>query len=236
MPPRSWYSKTSPISRRVLAAINDSVRFRQSLQPRSEIGRFADDVGLVPVWRVLRLSAVESRFEALHASFLSPLVGRDEEIDLLLRRWARAKASDGQVVLISGEPGIGKSRITAALAERFGKGATVRAQGRHAQRLSSAVSGRSRRRPAREGSTRCRPPRLDHGGKRSANAPLRQIRINRIITWRIDRTNRAARPPAEPAKRSYLFGLACCNHGGVARHSGNATVRHSNFRQPSFPE
>ena len=99
-----------------------------------------------------------------------------------------------------------------------------------------AVSGRSRRRPAREGSTRCRPPRLDHGGKRSANAPLRQIRINRIITWRIDRTNRAARPPAESAKRSYLFGLACCNHGGVARHSGNATVRHSNFRQPSFPE
>jgi hypothetical protein len=46
-------------------------------------------------------------------------VGRDEEIDLLLRRWARAKAGDGQVVLISGEPGIGKSRITAALEERL---------------------------------------------------------------------------------------------------------------------
>jgi hypothetical protein len=54
----------------------------------------------------------------LHGSALGPLVGRDEEIDLLLRRWARAKAGDGQVVLISGEPGIGKSRIAAALEER----------------------------------------------------------------------------------------------------------------------
>ena len=73
----------------------------------------------VPAWQVLRPSAVASRFEALRGSALSPLVGRDEEIDLLLRRWARAKAGDGQVVLISGEPGIGKSRITAALEERL---------------------------------------------------------------------------------------------------------------------
>jgi class 3 adenylate cyclase/predicted ATPase len=73
----------------------------------------------VPVWRVLRPSFVASRFEALRGSALTPLVGRDEEIDLLLRRWARAKAGDGQVVLISGEPGIGKSRITAALEERL---------------------------------------------------------------------------------------------------------------------
>jgi len=73
----------------------------------------------VPAWQVLRPSAVASRFEALHGSALTPLVGRDEEIDLLLRRWARAKAGDGQVVLVSGEPGIGKSRITAALAERL---------------------------------------------------------------------------------------------------------------------
>jgi class 3 adenylate cyclase len=74
--------------------------------------------GPVSAWQVLRPSGVESRFEALRGSVLSPLVGRDEEIDLLLRRWARAKAGDGQVVLISGEPGIGKSRITAALEER----------------------------------------------------------------------------------------------------------------------
>ncbi|HXO91044.1 MAG TPA: AAA family ATPase [Stellaceae bacterium] len=73
----------------------------------------------VPAWQVLRPSAVASRFEALHGSALAPLIGRDEEIDLLLRRWARAKAGDGQVVLISGEPGIGKSRITAELAERL---------------------------------------------------------------------------------------------------------------------
>ena len=70
----------------------------------------------VPAWQVLRLSGVESRFEALRGSSLSPLVGRDEEIDLLLRRWARAKAGDGQVVLISGEAGLGKSRLTEALA------------------------------------------------------------------------------------------------------------------------
>jgi class 3 adenylate cyclase len=73
----------------------------------------------VPAWRVLGPSVVASRFEALRGSVLSPLVGRDEEIDLLLRRWARAKAGDGQVVLVSGEPGIGKSRLTAALAERL---------------------------------------------------------------------------------------------------------------------
>src|SRR5262249_25150829 len=69
--------------------------------------------------QVLRPSAVASRFEALRGSALSPLVGRHEEIDLLLRRWARAKAGDGQVVLVSGEPGIGKSRLTAALGVRF---------------------------------------------------------------------------------------------------------------------
>src|SRR5262249_10304331 len=67
-----------------------------------------------------RESIVESRFEALRGSALSPLVGRDEEIDLLLRRWARAKAGDGQIVLVSGEPGVGKSRIIAALAEQLG--------------------------------------------------------------------------------------------------------------------
>jgi class 3 adenylate cyclase/predicted ATPase len=73
----------------------------------------------IPAWQVLRPSVVASRFEALRGSALSPLVGRDEEIDLLLRRWGRAKSSDGQVVLVSGEPGIGKSRIAAALAEHL---------------------------------------------------------------------------------------------------------------------
>jgi predicted ATPase len=73
----------------------------------------------VPAWQVLRSSAIESRFEALRGSVLSRLVGRDDEIDLLLRRWARAKAGDGQVVLVSGESGIGKSRIAAALEEQL---------------------------------------------------------------------------------------------------------------------
>src|SRR6516162_5916219 len=73
----------------------------------------------VLAWQVLRPSAVASRFEALHGSALAPVIGRDEEIDLLLRRWARAKAGEGQVVLIPGEAGIGKSRIAAALEERL---------------------------------------------------------------------------------------------------------------------
>ncbi len=73
----------------------------------------------VPAWQVLRPSVVASRFEALRGSALTRLVGRDEEIDLLLRRWARAKAGDGQIVLVSGEAGLGKSRIAAALAERL---------------------------------------------------------------------------------------------------------------------
>jgi class 3 adenylate cyclase/predicted ATPase len=74
----------------------------------------------VPAWQVLGQSIVASRFEALHATSLIPLVGRGEEIELLLRRWARAKDGAGQVVLLSGEPGIGKSRIAAELQDRLG--------------------------------------------------------------------------------------------------------------------
>ena len=69
-----------------------------------------------PVWRVLGESGVVSRFEALRSG-ATPLVGRDEELELLLRRWSQAKTGEGRVVLISGEPGIGKSRLTAALSE-----------------------------------------------------------------------------------------------------------------------
>jgi class 3 adenylate cyclase len=70
-------------------------------------------------WAALRPSSVESRFEALHASGLTELVGREEELELLLRRWSKAKAGGGQVALLSGESGIGKSRLTAALMERL---------------------------------------------------------------------------------------------------------------------
>src|SRR5215813_3870062 len=68
-------------------------------------------------WAALRASSVASRFEALHGSGMPALVGRGEELELLLRRWARAKDGEGQVVLLSGEAGIGKSRLTAALLE-----------------------------------------------------------------------------------------------------------------------
>jgi len=75
--------------------------------------------GQVRAWAALRASAVEGRFEALHAGGLTELVGREEELELLLRRWSRAKTGEGQVVLLSGEAGIGKSRLTAALLERL---------------------------------------------------------------------------------------------------------------------
>jgi hypothetical protein len=75
--------------------------------------------GSVRAWAVLRPSYVESRFEAFHASGLTELVGREEELEILLRRWSKAKIGQGQVVLLSGEPGIGKSRLTAALLERL---------------------------------------------------------------------------------------------------------------------
>ena len=63
------------------------------------------------VWRVAGQSTVEGRFEARQTAGLTPLVGREEEIALLLRRWEQAKDGEGQVVLLSGEPGIGKSRV-----------------------------------------------------------------------------------------------------------------------------
>jgi hypothetical protein len=73
----------------------------------------------VRAWTALRPSSFEGRFEALHTSGLMPLVGREEELEMLLRRWSRAKDGEGQVVLISGEAGIGKSRLTAELLERL---------------------------------------------------------------------------------------------------------------------
>src|ERR1700676_4725880 len=75
--------------------------------------------GPVRAWSALRPASVEGRFEAMHASGLTDLVGREEELDLLLRRWSNAKSGEGQVVLLSGEAGIGKSRLTAALLERL---------------------------------------------------------------------------------------------------------------------
>jgi hypothetical protein len=74
---------------------------------------FADPV---PAWQVLG-EGVDSRFEALRARAVAELVGREEELSLLLRRWAQAKAGAGRVVLVTGEPGIGKSRLVRAVQE-----------------------------------------------------------------------------------------------------------------------
>jgi DNA-binding winged helix-turn-helix (wHTH) protein/class 3 adenylate cyclase len=85
-----------------------------------DLGALETNTDTEPIrrWQVLGESVVTSRFEALRGSKLTRLVGRDEEVDLLLRRWSTAKTGEGQVVLLSGEAGIGKSRLTAALLER----------------------------------------------------------------------------------------------------------------------
>jgi class 3 adenylate cyclase/predicted ATPase len=94
---------------------------------RRQIGALfdLDDLGLQPfagftepqrAWRVVGESTVVSRFDALRSESI-PLIGRNEELELLQRRWQQAKTGEGRVVLISGEPGIGKSRLTVALSQ-----------------------------------------------------------------------------------------------------------------------
>jgi hypothetical protein len=87
-----------------------------------------DDLGVVEAkgfadpmkaWRVLRARVINNRFEALHPTAYTPMVGREEEIELLLRRWRQVKNGDGRVVLLSGEPGIGESRLIAAVQEEL---------------------------------------------------------------------------------------------------------------------
>ena len=70
-------------------------------------------------WRVLGENRFRSRFEALRSA-ATPIVDREEELELLLRRWTQAKAGEGRVLFISGEPGIGKSRLTVALRDLLG--------------------------------------------------------------------------------------------------------------------
>ena len=103
---------SSPRAREDFSAICSS--FRTSGPRTSRASPVRCELGLS-----LRPASVESRFEALHASGLTELVGREEELELLLRRWSKAKTGEGQVVLLSGEAGIGKSRLTAALLERL---------------------------------------------------------------------------------------------------------------------
>jgi class 3 adenylate cyclase/predicted ATPase len=97
---------------------------------RTQIGELfqCDDLGLLKIkgyaepkhtWRVRGISEVRSRFEALHPSKRNPIIDREEQLDHLLRRWHAAKCGKGRVVLVAGEPGIGKSRLIAALKERL---------------------------------------------------------------------------------------------------------------------
>jgi len=103
---------------------------------RRQIGALFELVDLGPLhlkgfaepqraWRVLAENRALGRFEALRSGD-APLIGREEELELLLRRWAQAQSGSGRVVLISAEPGVGKSRLAEALAERIGGGPHVR--------------------------------------------------------------------------------------------------------------
>ena len=94
----------------------------EDLGPRDLKG----NAGPLRAWASLRPTSMESRFEAMHGSGVTELVGREEELDLLLRRWSKATTGEGQAVLLSGEPGIGKSRLTAALMERLANEAHTR--------------------------------------------------------------------------------------------------------------
>ena len=96
---------------------------------RSLVGSLFDleDLGDRPVkgspavraWQVIGDGLTESRFEALRGTSLTPLVGRAQELTLLLDRWEQAKDGEGQAVLLSGEPGIGKSRLVQTLREKL---------------------------------------------------------------------------------------------------------------------
>ena len=108
-------------------------------------------------------AATLSRFEALRSGE-TPLVGRDEEVELLLRRWQQAKSGEGRVVLISGEPGIGKSRLTAALSEHIESRAAyppalfllAAPPGQRALSVHRAARTRRRVRPRRHGRSQAR--------------------------------------------------------------------------------
>jgi class 3 adenylate cyclase len=75
----------------------------------------------IRAWQVVGTTTAETRFEAAHEAGLTPFVGREQEIALLMDRWSQAAEGEGQVVLISADPGMGKSRITQVLRERLAK-------------------------------------------------------------------------------------------------------------------
>jgi AAA ATPase domain len=98
-----------PVTRRMIGGLFDC----------RDLGTIASSGGSEPVraWRVLGETLAVSRFEALRGPALTQLIGRGEETGLLLRLWSRAMAGEAQVALISGEAGLGRSRLTVALEE-----------------------------------------------------------------------------------------------------------------------
>ncbi|WP_225672560.1 adenylate/guanylate cyclase domain-containing protein [Bradyrhizobium hereditatis] len=90
-----------------------------------EIKGFAKPVA---AWQVAGKTTVSSRSHALQSGAVLPLIGRNEEMELILSRWKRAKRGEGQVVLLSGEAGIGKSRLTVALLEQLAREPHIRLQ------------------------------------------------------------------------------------------------------------
>ena len=103
----------------VIAAITRRLAgdlFEYEVIAPTQLKGFQEPIG---AWRVLRERTVASRFETFRAATQSPLVGRGEEMELLLRRWRQIENNEGRVVLLAGEPGIGKSRLTAALEDQI---------------------------------------------------------------------------------------------------------------------
>jgi class 3 adenylate cyclase/tetratricopeptide (TPR) repeat protein len=82
----------------------------------------------IPSWRVVGEHAAESRFEAGQTQRATGFFGREREVDLLMDRWVQARSGEGQVVFLSGEAGIGKSRIVAALRQKIVDEAHMRIQ------------------------------------------------------------------------------------------------------------
>jgi hypothetical protein len=102
----------APATRRLLGD-----RFRLQALGRHEVKGLAEPV---EAWSVEEVSASEGRFEAVRGGRLTVFVGREHELGLLIERWNLAQDGEGQVVLLSGEPGSGKSRILSELRGRLG--------------------------------------------------------------------------------------------------------------------
>ena len=90
--------------------------FHMTALPPQNLKGFAEPV---PAWLVGDEAATVSRFEAAHGQSRLPFIGHQGELNMLLDRWETAKGGEGQVVMVSGEAGIGKSRLTQALYENL---------------------------------------------------------------------------------------------------------------------